>query len=212
MRIVYKWNDVGVIFFPAGNFSKKGTCEFATIKCLKNCPEIPAVCQPHFDTYKFIMKYKPVVVSTKIIRDMSDCGVFILTWFGSGDCMTKDEGHILDIIERLSLAKVVQHGFTRNIEFWKKVQGIKNVYFALTVETIKEKDKYVDLGLVVIPDYKKDHVTLYFKEEYDVSKQVRKATCGGVFYRDEKVGIELRESNCQVCYERMEGCFKNVKQ
>lgn len=208
-RIVYKWNDVGVIFFPAGKISKKGTCEFATTKCIKNCPEIPNVAQPHFDTYDFIIGNKPLIVSTKITREMSEISVTILTWFASGDCMVKDEKHILDIIKRLSLIGIIQHGFTRNIEFWKKVQDIKNVYFALTVETEKEKDKYVNLGLVVIPDYKKDLIILYKMEEHDLIKTIKTiGSCGGAFYDDEKVGTEMRESNCQICYERMGGCFR----
>lgn len=206
-RIIYKWNDAGVVFFPVGKIDKGGTCEFATVRCLHRCPERGVAQQPYRDIYAFITTTEPLTVSTRISREMSEIGVTILSWFASGDCTTKDQNHIIAIMKRLSLTGVIQHGFTRNIKFWKKVQEIKKVYMALTVESKKKKDEYIKYGLVVIPNYKEGFITLYRMRKHTLTKSVGHSTCGGVFYTDEKIGTEMREAHCQVCYEKMEGCF-----
>lgn len=210
-RIVFKYNDVGVLYFPAGSIDIGGTCEFATENCLKYCPEIANNRQPHYDTYNFIVKNDVEVVFNKIKKDLFALDKKVLTWFAAGDCMMKGMNHILDIMVEVSMVGIVQHGFTRNVSLWEKAQGIQNMYLALTVESKKDKLFREGFGRVVIPDYEKDMITLYQLEEVDVFEPKEIAMCSGVFWADVLVGSELRESNCSVCYDNLEGCFKSKK-
>ena len=141
MKILKPFSGTGAICFPIGR-PPKGTCEFASTKCLKSCcakgdseydEELHITHEEKEEIYSQTMTAPLWWLKEKFIGELDGLQTPILYWFGSGDCKTKDIQRIEDII-KIMPGSIKQMGFTRNTTLWEKHKGI----FALTLETEEE--------------------------------------------------------------------------
>lgn len=163
MRLIYRQGNYGSINFPY-----KKSCQFATRKCLKECSE-----QFNNMTWfeKVFAEFKTkssVELYADIKEELKDNDFNLLTWFDCGDCPSRLQTKVVDIINQLHNDRVSQLGFTRNEKFWLKVKDLHEddrhltsgpfkTRFMLTVErgTVIKKE-----GYYAVPDYKKQQVCI----------------------------------------------------
>lgn len=204
-KILRAFTGAGAVMFPIGR-PPKGTCEFATEKCLKSCYVLKdaeydeEMAIPGSDK-KFIYDQfmnRPVEwICDEIKYELDGLQTPILHWFGSGDCLKKDIKKICKIIDEISKDEyIVQMGFTRNLELWKKYKNI----FALTIESKEEAGKKT--GLFSIPNYKKQ-ISVMYATWYDLIG----GFCGATSCRDYKSRIVEHAINCKTCLRLKAGCF-----
>lgn len=191
--------------FPIGR-PPEGTCEFATEKCLKSCYVIKDVAydeemviseeERRWIYNKFM--YAPIGwIREQIEIELDGLQTPILHWFGSGDCLTEDLDRVCEIIRAAGkIEGIVQMGFTRNVELWKKYKNI----FALTIE--KKEDAGRRVGLFSIPRYKQQ-VSVMYATWYEVIG----GWCGATSCRDLKGRILEHAINCKTCLRLKAGCF-----
>ncbi len=205
MNLLRPFTGTGAIFFPIGQ-PPNGTCEFSTEECRKYCYAISSSLfdyetsvseEDKWDIYNFIINRPISDICEKIFQELSGLQTPILHWFGTGDCLTKDTDIISSIIDSISKYKedIVQMGFTRNVELWKRYKDI----FALTVEGV---EKIEEEGIFSISDYKNEVSVIY-----SPSYKVKGGYCGPITCKD-LVDTKLEHQiNCRVCCDLKMGCF-----
>lgn len=210
-KLLVPFTGTGSVFFPIGK-PPVGTCEFATEACMEHCYVGDRV---DFDeetrvSYSFtrctlsaflILPIEELV--RRIIDDLEGLQTPIMSWFGSGDCRTRDTDRISSIIKAIPKT-VVQMGFTRNVELWKRHKDI----FALTVESEEAAhalgDDFDAMGLYSIPDYEGETSVMYCP-----SHEIRGGYCGPIVCQDrDRTRKDLTHYiNCRTCLRRNLGCF-----
>lgn len=205
MKILRPASGTGGVFFP------KETCEFATEKCLKHCcvntkkekeldEEVNISEKDKKKIYNKFMKMPILNLCEMILDDLDGLQTNIIHWFSSGDCKSKDIVRILEIIDRLDDAGVIQMGFTRNEELWRTREGI----FILTIESKKEIAHYLDnyhgSMRFAVPNYKTGKTKLFRGEDLCYG------ACGSYTYKHETKEIE-HLVNCKSCLRLEVGCF-----
>lgn len=209
LKLLRPFTGAGAVFFPIG-LPPKGTCQFATPKCIASCyaeydveydEEVRISQKEKWQIYKYFMECPIEWVCDKVKEEIDGLQTPIFHWFGSGDCQTKNTDRILAITNFMSLnhPDIVQMGFTRNIKLWEARKDV----FALTVENdseIKNRD-----GMFSVPDYKKQ-VSVMTAASY----RVRGGHCGPGDCTDPEVPELSHNINCQMCLRMRTGCFDNV--
>jgi len=204
-KILYPFSGVMGIFFPNGKLCNGGTCEFASKICLKECGALKNAIGDKTigyaaknKTFQFIIK-QPVFASCgKITKEMEKAKSKILHWFAAGDCMGKYTDKIVEIIKHLSTDGLIQCGFTRNENLWKKVCKVENVHLVFTIESKKRAKLFMGEGMIIVPDYIETTAELY-------KKGISCGTCDGIYYELSK-RIKIA-ADCNLCYEKKCGCF-----
>lgn len=209
MKILRPFTGTGAVFFPVG-LPPKGTCEFATLKCMRSCyaveennwdEETKVTQEEKWEIYKMFMECPLDWIVEEIMRELDGLQTNILHWFGTGDCQTKDVDRILMIIGGLRAEwqdAPIQMGFTRNERLWEEYKEI----FALTIE---DKGLMADReGMFAVPDYDKQ-ISVMTSPGYEV----RGGYCGPTTCKD-KDGRKTRLEhyiNCKICCRLKQGCF-----
>ena len=125
-KLLYPFANVMGIFFPVGRLKDNGTCEFATNECLKNCIAIKnkKECIGYTskeNIYQFFQNENVTNICIQLCLELDRNNCNIIAWFASGDCPSYMTDKIVKIIEKLQERKIVQCGFTRNINLWEKI-------------------------------------------------------------------------------------------
>lgn len=207
-KILRPFTGTGAICFPIGK-PPKGTCEFASEKCLKSCcakgdfeydEELHITHEEKQSIYKSFTTYPLVWLVEEIVKELDGLQTNILYWFGSGDCKKKDVPRILEIIDLIP-SGIVQMGFTRNIELWERHKKI----FALTLES--ETEIGVREGLFAIPNYKTRTTHMRLKTHHQEGFQGW--GCGATWVTLD--GVDKKRikhyANCRTCFRLKFGCF-----
>jgi len=215
MKILRPFTGTGAIFFPIGR-PPKGTCEFAT-DCLKHCYTLENSKDNGYSNFDeeirvseddkvwILKQFRDLSINTlknQIIYELEGLQTPILHYFGSGDCTILDMDKFSELINSLR-GKVIQMGFTRNIEFWKKHKDI----LALTIE--KKEDAPDPKVMYSIPKYE-DQVSVMYCPSY----QIRGGYCGPIICRDrdlERFDLD-HYINCKTCLRLKTGCFDRRSQ
>lgn len=215
MKILRPISGTAGVFFPIGKIVNRGTCEFATNKCLENCV---ALLDFDYDEEYRVSDKKEIYLQFMnrtayelcpiIFEEMKGLQTNMLQWFASGDCTSQDEGKIIDIMKVLKAeTQVIQFGFTRNKYLWEAVRDI--IKIVLTCETVDDIP-YEEGYIYAVPDYKKN-ITLLYKMENKERRYV--GGCGSVYLEDrflpKKVEsfCDLSPTNCKRCYRLKQGCW-----
>ena len=213
IKLLRPFTGTGCVFFPIG-LPPKGTCEFATKECLKECYATQKKF-PHYDIelaipeeekctiYKYITERPIEWIIEKMVKELNGLQTSILHWFGSGDCLTKDVPRVSEIIEALLSSNITQMGFTRNVKLWRRHKDV----FALTIENkrnLPEKSS----GMFSIPDYREGAINIYSSD-----RDTMVADCGGY---GNNVGNKRDKSlehymNCRACKSLHTGCFDRME-
>jgi len=197
MKIVRPAQGSAGVYFP------RGTCEFATETCRKECymikdkdydEEVRISDGELLKIYDTFTTMPMLELCAQILTEMDGLQTNILHWFASGDCKKKDMSRILKIIEVLDRADIEQIGFTRNERLWEERKDV----FALTVEKKSEIDSRE--GLFAIPDYKNGSIALFVYDDEQIG------TCGMHEYQHTLEPIE-HIVNCNSCFRLKVGCF-----
>lgn len=208
-HLLRPFTGTGSIFFPVLP-PPEGTCEFATSSCCKYCyvndhsnfdeeTRIPQEIKRQI--YQLVMTLPIKVLWQWFLNDLEGLQTHILSWFGSGDCLTKDVDRISEIIEQAP-SSIIQMGFTRNKKLWKRYKNI----FALSIES--EKDATDTEAMYSIPDYESETSVMYCP-----SYEVRGGFCGPIVCtdRDRNRKDLTHYINCKICYRLKTGCFDRRK-
>jgi len=215
-------SGVAGIFFPIGEPSKGGTCQYSSKACIKRCyalekdydetlniPEEEKQEILRFFTGNTILK-----VCSEIAKEMEELQAIVLSWFVSGDCLDEHVDRFYKMMMLLQEEGVVQNGFTRNRNLWQKLLDNKKLNYeilrmVLTVETLDTGVRpYCGRGapraIWAVPNYKKGLVNLYHgRLGYTVY-----GSCGGNSVKHNFDGHEVEiASNCLGCFKRKIGCF-----
>lgn len=216
MKILRPIVGAAGIFFPIGKPEDGGTCGYPTAKCLKNCyaldksyDEIVNIHEKmKKEIYTFFIKKSVLVVCGQIIQELEELRAEVLSWFTSGDCLDKDIDRMYQIMELLHGEGIVQNGFTRNQDLYRRIiDGGIIKHFALTLESLEPKDaprRKFPSGLWAVPNYKTGVVKLYHgklgKRAYSSCSFSEVATK----FEGEEIKIA---TNCTGCYHKKLGCF-----
>ncbi len=204
-KLLRQFTGTGAIFFPIG-LPPRGTCEFSSKSCRKHCYvkksslfdwESTLDDSVRRETYKFVINESIQRVCSKIREDLSGLQTDILSWFGSGDCETKTIDKISGVIKAIQHSdNIIQMGFTRNEELWKRFPDI----FALSIESVEEVNGRK--GMFSISNYEAQVSVMYSPDH-----QVRGGHCGPVTCGDMTDMSLEHHLNCQICHELKLGCF-----
>ena len=209
MRLLKPFTGTGAVFFPEG-LPPKGTCEFATPRCLRSCyvadrsdfdEETRISEEEKRRVYEVITSESAEVIRNVFLRDLDGLQTPILAWFGSGDCPAKDVDQISAIIQAMPTG-VVQMGFTRNRVLWERHKAV----FALSIEDPEEATD--PSAMYAIPDYEKETSVMYVP-----AYQVRGGYCGPLVCEDRDRGRPdlTHYINCRTCHRLGAGCFDRIR-
>ena len=211
IKLLRPFTGTGCVFFPIG-LPPKGTCEYATKRCLRECYAVRGKF-PNYDIevaipeeekqiiYEYITERPVEWIVEKMVEELDGLQTPILHWFGSGDCLTKDIAKVSEIIEAVS-PEITQMGFTRNVELWRRHKHI----FALTVENKKSiPEESNGGGMFSIPDYRKELTSMYSPERKTVVTD-----CGALVCKDLEDKAKEHYINCRSCKDLHMGCFDRV--
>ena len=211
IKLLRPFTGTGCVFFPIG-LPPKGTCEFATKKCLKECYATQKKF-PHYDIelaipeeekctiYEYITERPIKWIIEKMVKELNGLQTSILHWFGSGDCLTKDVPRVSEIIEALS-SNITQMGFTRNVKLWRRHKDV----FALTIENKRDLPKTNGGEIFSVPDYRKEATTMYCPV-----RDLEVTACGPLTCEDKRDKSREHYINCCACKNLRMGCFDRVK-
>lgn len=209
IKLLRPFTGTGCVFFPIG-LPPKGTCEYATKTCLRECYAVRGKF-PNYDIevaipeeeqqtiYEYITKRPIKWIVKKMVKELDGLQTPILHWFGSGDCLTKDIAKVSKIIEAIG-SDIIQMGFTRNVELWKRHKHI----FALTVENKEDIPETDGSEMFSIPDYRKELTNMY-----SPSRKIE-LQCGPLVCTDKEDKKKEHYINCRSCKELHMGCFDRV--
>ena len=205
MKLLRPFTGTGSVFFPIG-YPPNGTCEFATEECYRDCymadpsdfdEETRVTYSETWDIYEAVTTDSVVEVRDRFLEDLDGLQTNILSWFGSGDCQTKDMDRITALIN-LMPERIVQMGFTRNRELWERHKDV----FALTVQ---DQDEMTDQdALYSIPDYQAETSVMHTPDH-----EIRGGFCGPILCQDrDRTRKDLSHYiNCKTCHRLGTGCF-----
>ena len=220
-------SGVAGIFFPIGLPKDGGTCQYSSEKCRKYCyakeKDYDETLNIPEGDKQVILGYfvgNPIItVCSEIIKEMEQLQATILSWFVSGDCPDEHVERLYKIIMLLQEAGVVQNGFTRNKDLWKKLADSKNLNYdilrmVLTVESLNKGGTKAYCGhgapntVWATPNYKTGVVDLYHGVlGYEYTSY---GSCSSNSYTHQEKfkgdSIEIA-SNCLGCFKRKIGCF-----
>ncbi len=211
IKLLRPFTGTGCVFFPIG-LPPKGTCEFATKKCLTECYAVQEKF-PHYDIelavpeeekciiYDYVIKCSTKWIVEKMVRELDGLQTSILHWFGSGDCLTKDISKISEIIKAFS-SNITQMGFTRNFELWSRHRDI----FALTIENKRNLPETNGGEIFSIPDYRKETTNMYCPV-----RDLEVTACGPLCCKDKRDKSREHYINCCACKSLRMGCFDRIK-
>ncbi len=237
-KLLYPFANVMGIFFPVGKLKDGGTCQFATEKCLKECisfrnifpkenPSIPFELKNK--TYIFFKKNSVDIIVKKLIEELYENKCNIISWFASGDCPTVLTKKIYDIIHKLKKYNIIQSGFTRNFELFKKIyfykyESLKNSFQfrkKLRVLFTMENKKAVEKYNWAIADGDDSSGFIYAVPNYETGKSEIYAFKAGKMMYDEcgysagwgdpeivKKGDTAMD--CNKCWKNKKGCFISI--
>ncbi len=208
-KILRPFGGTGAVCFPIGLPKDGGTCEFATEQCLKYCcakgdfeydEEIHISHEEKEVIHETFMATMPIDwILDEIVKELDGLQTTLLYWFGAGDCMTKDLKRICELIDKMP-GGIVQMGFTRNVDLWKRYKRI----FALTLDN--EEDIGKREGLFALPDYK--HTTTNLRLKTHQRSGYRGFSCSAVWVTEKGVDKKIKHyANCRTCYRLNFGCF-----
>lgn len=194
------------IYFPPGLPERKGSCAFASMRCLVNCLTYLTHNSVTDYTFKKFQESSVQKIVSTIIKELEYKDPKLLEWFCWGDCPPDMTEKILVIMGMLSKEGVIQCGFTRNKKLWDVALNIKNVRFAYTTEDVEEIDDLAKDGLVAYPHYDTGETLLFYK----TTKERHHVSCGGSFVVEQATKISY-EAECSECYKKKRGCFIDFK-
>lgn len=194
------------IYFPPGLPERKGSCAFASMRCLVNCLSYLTHNSVTDYTFKTFQEDSVRGIILTILDELKDKTPKLLEWFCWGDCPPDMTEKIVEIMTLLSKKKVIQCGFTRNKRLWKAVLKIKNVRLGYTTEDLDEINKLARKGLVAEPHYDSGETWLY----WGAKKEQNYSTCGSSFMVDVATKISY-EAECSECYKNKRGCFTDFQ-
>jgi len=211
MKVLYPYAKVMGLFFPVGKLRDGGSCEFITEKCCVECfacsldTDMGIESELKKQIYEYFAKTSPSRVVRQILKELKEAKCEIFTWFASGDCPSKLTNKFYTIIKKLDTEGVIQTGFTRNNDLWKKCSGLSKSRILLTVESV---DDQLVPGWYSLPNYKIGAIDIV---EVRLEKVRVSAGCGGGYYEDHIKAIGKDTSHlkldCQSCYRQKTGCF-----
>lgn len=226
-KLLYSFSGVAGIFFPVGKLKNGGTCEFSTEICLDECAAFKNATKDNIIPYEIKLRiYNEISknpigeIISQILTELDDLKTNILYWFASGDCPKKLTKKLAMLIIKLSKEHVIiQQGFTRNKELWRRVRKEEDVRLCLTVENgkIKNEDK-AEGALFAIPDYSTGGVKI-LGYNYYISNPRFEYQCPGLYQKPYKnpihTGYESKKlklgNSCKICYEKKIGCHTELK-
>lgn len=189
------------ISFPLGP-PPKGTCEFATENCIRECSGFHVNFKPEHDTYSKFCKFS-ICYLVRTIQE--ECKGKLLSWFTeSGDCPAAMTDKIWKVMLQLSAIGVKQNGFTRNSNLWIRSHKIKDVRLVLTEERKEYIEKYRAIGLVAVPIYQECRVKIYNHNTIWLCGGGG-VVCGSGYVEGEDG--ETTEEDCGICMKLNRGCF-----
>lgn len=222
--VVPEGRGIAEVSWPAYKRASGGTCDFMTVACAKHCKLTTNDIERN--SLKYFEENEVAKVSRKLISDMNELNADILCWFiGSGDCPKQLTSKLVDIAKTMSGLGIIQHGFTRNIEFWEYMNLIKNVSVVLTVEkgqkskmakAIEMQNNYLyeepaPVFMVGEPDYEMRTVNI-FRPTYNERHYT--TGCGGGWVteigRDGEINKTTVE-DCSICLKNNDGCYSILK-
>lgn len=206
MKLLRPFTGTGAIFFPVGK-PPKGTCQFATDACLRECYaiqdnyweeecRIPETEKRHIYqeiTLTPVLGLKRVI--DRMLNELDGLQTEILHWFGTGDCLPKDIDQVSRIIDIMPTA-ITQMGFTRNEKLWERYKDI----FVLTIED--EDEMQGREGRFSLTDYN-EQVSIIRASGF----RVRGGHCGPATCRDIRDDRLEHYINCKTCLRMKAGCF-----
>lgn len=219
--IVPEGRNMAEVSWPAYSKIKGGTCDFMTAACAQHCKL--STNDIERNSLKYFEEHKPEQIAHKLMRDMIALDATILCWFvGSGDCPKRLTKKVLDVVETVSRLGIIQHGFTRNTEFWETANDNKACTIVLTVEKQNkakmEKAEAIERGnynddeafMVAVPDYENRIVTIsrLGNTKYTYSGM----GCGGGWVRRinpdfNDTPVKVTVEDCSICLKNSDGCF-----
>lgn len=194
------------IFFPPGLPERKGSCAFASMRCLVNCLTYLTHNSITDYTFKQFKESRVEKIVSTIVQELKGKTPKLLEWFCWGDCPPDMTEKVVAIMKSLSEKQIIQCGFTRNKKLWDAVLKIKNIRFAYTTEEIDDIDELAKKGLVAYPHYDTGKTLLFYK----TNKEKHHTSCGGSFMVEEATKISY-EAECSECYKNKRGCFTKFK-
>ena len=205
---------IAEVAWPAYERKKGGTCDFMTANCKKYCKLTANEIEQA--SLEFVEDNPVHIVVRQMIKDIIELEATVIAWWlGAGDCPERLTDKVLDIMEELSKAKILQNGFTRNKHLHRMANGINNVRIALTVEKgAKQEFEHSREGMLIAePDYEKGVVNLYVHKRGESKFKVTGAGCGGgyVIHRLEK-GKPPKAfiEDCSLCLKDGVGCYNLI--
>ncbi len=190
------------IYFPPGLPERKGSCAFASMRCLVNCLSYLTHNSVTDYTFKQFQESRVQKIVSTIIKEIGNKKPQLLEWFCWGDCPPNMTEKVVLIMELLSKKHVIQCGFTRNRKLWEAALKIKNVRLGYTTEEIDDIDDLAKKGLVAYPIYDTGTTQIYYKTR----KERHSFGCGGTFVEETATNISY-EAECSECYKNKRGCF-----
>lgn len=190
------------IYFPPGLPERKGSCAFASMRCLVNCLTYLTHNSVTDYTFKQFQESSVEKIVSTIVEELKDKRPKLLEWFCWGDCLPDMTKKVILIMKLLSEKRIIQCGFTRNKKLWEASLKIKNVRFAYTTEDLDDIDDLAKKGLVAYPHYDTGETLLFYK----TTKERHQFSCGVSFMEEQATNISY-EAECSECYKNRRGCF-----
>jgi len=160
------------------------------------------------EIYNFFIEKSTLAICSKIIKEMDELQMKVLSWFASGDCLDKDIDKFYQIMILLDEEGIVQNGFTRNWRLYQQIIEDEVIgHIVLTLESLSQRDNPLGdslSGLWAVPDYEKGMVRLY-------NGKLGNKSYGGCGSNDVITKFDGKEvkitANCTGCYYKRLGCF-----
>lgn len=209
------------VYFPVGELKRNGTCENASKKCLDKCLSFKFFHSPLYvpegtrrKIYEYFVENTVNKICQKILEEMGEAKVNILSWFVSGDCPGKIEKKVLKIMKELSFS-FAQRCITKNKYLWENVELVKKdsfdlrIILSIDIDHRQEIIEYFELNpvsklkvnLFAMSDYRNGRAAI-LKELNDVDFVISCPHCFGGYLKN-----RVSEINCNLCYKNKKGCF-----
>jgi len=195
--------DVPSIYFPVGDVSTGGTCEFSTEKCRKYCPSGMSVSKHEKYALNFFKNENVTTVVAKIKEDFEylvnrSCNdTKMIQWFTWGDCLSTLTDKMAAIISDVHDLGIPLYGFTRNRLLWEIVPNKDRLRIGLTVDNLKKALNMSTEKMIAHSDFKHGYAEMIFKGKI-------RSRCNGWQCITE---LETRDSDCSRCLIYGEGCY-----
>jgi len=195
-------SDIPSIYFPIGNISTGGTCEFSTDKCKEYCPSGMAVNEHEKYALDFFKTEHVIDIIAKMEDDFDyltnrPYNAKMIQWFVWGDCPTILTDKVAAVISGIRDLGIPQYGFTRNCRLWEIVPNEDRLHIGLTVDNLKKAFDMSVEKMTAHPDFEHGYAEMIFKGKI-------RSRCNGWWCITE---LETRNSDCNRCLIHGEGCY-----